>query len=283
MRYKLTIAYDGTLFHGWQRQAQPDGGELRTVQGVVRDAMVRALGQPVLLQGASRTDAGVHAEGQVAHFDAESRIPIERLADAVNARLPRDVEVREACETHATFHAIGDAVSKQYRYRLWTGRRRPLGERHNVYHCWTPLNLDAMQRAAAIIVGEHDFAAFAAAGHGRLSTVRTVHACAVEPHTDAHNPQLHIVVSGNGFLYNMVRIIAGTLVEVGRGRFEPSHIQTLFGTPDRSRAGPTLPPQGLCLEWIRYNMPAATGDEPSGPPAGRRDADRRASTDAPSP
>lgn len=259
-RYKLTIAYDGSDFHGWQRQTRPEGAELRTVQGVVTEAVVRAVAQPVRVQGASRTDSGVHAIGQVAHFDADTRIPTERVADAINARLPPDVEVRDARPVHPAFDACTDALEKQYRYRIWVGRRRPLGERHRVYHCFTPLDADRMRQAADLIVGEHDFAAFAAAGHGRESTIRTVTACEIEQHEGGAAPELHIVVRGNGFLYNMVRIIAGTLREVGRGRFDPSHIHTLLTEKRRDQAGPTLPPQGLCLEWIRYPDPPAKVD-----------------------
>ena len=258
MRYKLTIAYDGSAFHGWQAQEPPDAPPLRTVQGVVTDAIQRTLGHPVVVQGASRTDTGVHALGQVAHFDADTRIPIERLAMAINSRLEEDVEIRAAEGVHESFHAIRDAQSKQYRYRLWTGTHRPLALRELVYHCWTPLDLAAMNDAAGRLIGEHDFAAFAAAGHGRQTTVRTIHACRVEqppqspPGDELMGRQVHIVVSGNGFLYNMVRIIAGTLVEVGRGRFAADHIDRLLAEPNRRDAGPTLPPQGLCLEWIRY-------------------------------
>ena len=268
MRYRLTIAYDGSRYHGWQEQTAHDGAPtVPTVQAELRSALQVIARQPVNLSGASRTDAGVHALGQVAHFDAENlAVPIDRLARAINSRLPGDIEVREAAEVDPAFDAIGDAVEKQYRYRVWNAERRPLAYRHTVYHCWTPLDRSAMEKAASLLVGEHDFAAFTNAGHGRLSTVRSVLACAVErrPPTGAVHPdavahdEVHIVVRGDGFLYNMVRIIAGTLVEVGRGRFAPDHVRTLLGEPDRRRAGPTLPPDGLCLEWIRY-APPGTG------------------------
>ena len=251
-RHKLTLAYDGSAFHGWQRQAPPDGPELRTVQGVLTEALSVTMGQPIFVQGASRTDAGVHAAGQVAHFDADTRIPLERIPDAINARLPDDVEVLDACVVPDTFDACTGALEKQYRYRLWTSSRRPLGVRHLVHHCWTPLDAARMNTAAKLLIGEHDFAAFAAAGHGRESTVRTIFDCRVEPGGAPQSPELHVVVRGNGFLYNMVRIIAGTLVEVGRGRYEPDRITAMLAVKKRELAGPTLPPQGLCLEWIRY-------------------------------
>ncbi|HEX7010655.1 MAG TPA: tRNA pseudouridine(38-40) synthase TruA [Phycisphaeraceae bacterium] len=248
-RYKLTIAYDGTLFHGWQKQHPPGGEPLRTVQGVVEQAIQELLGQKIHLVGASRTDAGVHAMGQVAQFDAASPIPLERMAMAINARLPPDVEVRHVELAPPKFDCINDAVSKQYRYRIWHSEHRPLGLRNLVWHCWTPLDLGRMNDAAQRLVGMHDFAGLAAAGHNRRSTVRTIHHCAVERSTE---PQVHIVVQGDGFLYNMVRILAGTLVEVGRGLFEPERVDQILATGDRRLAGPTLPPQGLCLEWIKY-------------------------------
>lgn len=247
-RYKLIIAYDGTLFHGWQRQ-EPAGGEpLRTVQGVVEEAAMRTLRQKVNVVGASRTDAGVHALGQTAQLDVATRIPVERLADALNSRLPEDVEIRSAQFAPPGFEAISGARTKQYRYRMYIRPVRPLERRHYVYHCWTPLDVAKMRDAAARLIGEHDFAGLAAVDHNRLTTVRTIHDCSVEEAGD----ELHILVSGSGFLYNMVRIISGTLVEVGRGRFEPDVIDRILATRDRREAGPTMPASGLWLEWIKY-------------------------------
>jgi len=247
-RYRMTIAYDGALFHGWQKQHPPGREPLRTVQGTVEAALVDLLQQRIHLVGASRTDAGVHAQGQVAQFDAATRIPPDRITMAVNARLPDDVEVLSTQEAAPNFRAINDVESKQYRYRIWNTVRRPLWIRHCVWHCWTRLDIDRMNEAAARLIGTHDFAAFTTVHHNRTSTVRTIHQCYVT----AHAPEVHIVVQGDGFLYNMVRIIAGTLVEVGRGRFEPSQIDHAIATGDRRDTGPTLPPQGLILEWIRY-------------------------------
>lgn len=249
-RYKLVIAYDGTLFHGWQKQHPPGSEPLRTVQGVVEEVIARTVGQPVNLVGASRTDAGVHARGQVAQFDAACRIPVERLAEALNSRLPDDVQVLHAQYAPPGFEAISGAVSKQYRYRLFNSPLRPLEKRHYVYHCWHELDLAKMNDAAARLVGTHDFEGFSAAKHGRLSTVRTIFACEVVPHQE--DAEVHVVISGNGFLYNMVRIIAGTLVEVGRGKMPPSVIDEVLASKDRRLAGVTLPPTGLWLEWIRY-------------------------------
>ncbi len=262
-RYRLTIAYDGSAFHGWQKQEPPDGAEpLRTVAGVMEPVLARLLRQPITLVGASRTDAGVHALGQVAHFDAAAmRIPIERLAEAINSRLPRDVEVRGAQRVADDFHATRDALCKQYLYRIWNAPQRPLTLRHTVYHCWADLDTQRMNDAARRLVGTHDFEGLANAGHGRQSTVRTIFDCRVETQplaaagmrlAVAAGRLIDIVVQGDGFLYNMVRILAGTLLEVGRGRFEPDRIDRILAAADRREAGPTLPPDGLCLEWIRY-------------------------------
>lgn len=261
-RHKLTIAYDGSAFHGWQRQfvgdAPEDGAaageraELRTVQREVQRAVREVVREPVSVQGASRTDAGVHAKGQVASFtcsDDRRGAPEDRLALAINARLPGDALV-VACErVRDDFDPIGGCVSKGYRYTLHTGALRPLWDRSRVHHVWRPLDLAAMRAGAALLVGRHDFAGFAAAGHGRLSTVRTIHACEV---VEAGDERVGIDVSGDGFLYNMVRIIAGTLVEIGRGRRAPESVSRALESLDRRDAGPTLPPGGLCLEWIRY-------------------------------
>jgi tRNA pseudouridine38-40 synthase len=264
-RVKLTIAYDGSGFHGWQRQEPPGREPLRTVQGVMEQAFMRLLRHPVTITGASRTDSGVHALGQVAHLDTTTPIPPERLADAMNSRLPEDIEVRRAETVLDTFHAIRDVASKQYQYRIFNASRRPLLRRHMVCHTWQPLDARAMDAAAFRLVGTHDFEGFAAAGHGRESTVRTIHRCTTHREQD----DVLITVEGDGFLWNMVRIIAGTLVEVGRGKFEPSRIDDILATTDRQLAGPTLPPQGLCLVWIAYakgvESPGHEGTEGVGP------------------
>ena len=254
MRYKLTIAYDGTQFHGWQAQLPPGKPPLRTVQGVLRGALVQLMRQPVELTGASRTDSGVHAIGQVAHFDGDTTIPLDRLVPAINSRLPDDVAIRHVEPTHDQFESITDAISKQYRYRLWISPNQTIFERHFVHHCWDTLDVDRMTDAAARLIGEHDFAGFANADHNRQTTIRTIHDCHIQPDPTGA-PELHIVVSGDGFLYNMVRIIAGTLVEIGRGRREPELVDDILTERDRQRAGPTLAASGLCLEWIRYPDP----------------------------
>lgn len=290
-RYKLTLAYDGTDFCGWQKQfphedavsdapRMPDEAaadrpsaeearprvELRTVQAVLERAVQRVVHQPVAVLGASRTDSGVHANGQVAAFstiveeDARGRggWPVERgvpaLVRAINSRLPSDVLVRGAEVVADDFNPIGGAVSKGYTYSIWNARERTLWERRTSLHVWQPLDPGRMNAAAAEFIGEHDFAAFAAAGHGRATTVRTVHACGVsaEAPGEGGGRFIRVCVSGSGFLWNMVRIIAGTLVEAGKGRIAPEDIRRALRTGDRRKAGPTLPAHGLCLEWIRY-------------------------------
>ncbi len=252
-RVRLTVAYEGTDFHGWQAQEPPDAEPLRTVQGVLSECVTRVLRQPVVVTGASRTDAGVHALGQVAAFDAEFSMPIERLPLALTSRLPGDVQVRHAAIAADDFDPIADAVSKCYRYRLASAeppqRWPPLLERR--LEAWTraSLDLERMNAAAARLVGEHDFAGFAQIDHGRKTTVRTIHSCEVrEPRPGT----FEIDVAGSGFLYNMVRIIAGTLHEIGRGRCEPDRVDEILLGGDRRKAGPTMPAHGLCLLWIRY-------------------------------
>lgn len=259
-RYRLTIAYDGAGFHGWQRQEPADAPPLRTVQGVVQEAVCDLLGQRVEVVGASRTDSGVHAIGQVAAFTADVRVPLERLAQAITARLPRDVQVRRAERTHDGFDPICDARSKSYRYTIehtshphnpW-----PLFDRNLVFATPYSLDLDRMQDAARRMVGTYDCTSFAQADHGRSTTVRTIFDCIARSPSPR---RVEIDIAANGFLYNMVRIMAGTLVEVGRGRIEPADITSIIAARDRRLAGPTLPPQGLCLRWIWYG--AGTHDE----------------------
>lgn len=260
----MTIAYDGTEFHGWQRQTQPIAGaprdedgerprrELRTVQSVVEQAVREAVREDITLIGASRTDSGVHAWHQTAAFttsDERRGAPDERLAMAVNANLPSDVLVRDCVRTVDEFDPIADCVCKGYRYSLHVSRDRPLWDRRYVRHVWEDLDDETMGAAAQRLVGEHDFAAFASAGHGRESTVRNMISCDV---TRSSPERIWIDVAANGFLWNMVRIIAGTLLEVGRGKMTPEDVSRALETGDRRAAGPTLEPHGLCLMWARY-------------------------------
>lgn len=339
-RYKLTIAYDGTDFCGWQKQeppaphsfapippvtgasdsespastlapnlapnlspnlalAPPPPGktpiserdipmhappankvlgliepgasgiarlELRTVQAVVERAVRQIVREPVTLTGASRTDAGVHARGQVASFACSDGTgtqrgigwPIERGTDrlraALNGRLPADVLITAIEPCSIDFDPIRRATSKAYSYTIHDSRERPLWDRRFVSHVPFELNERAMHDAAQRLVGEHNFAAFAAAGHGRLTTVRSVFACDVArvQSDGGTSRRVRIDITGSGFLWNMVRIIAGTLSEVGRGRMTPEDVSRALESKRREDAGPTMPPEGLCLEWIRY-------------------------------
>ncbi len=263
-RYRLTIAYDGTSFHGWQKQSRPapelgvdEHGapkreHLRTVQQALEDAVREVVREPVDVKGASRTDSGVHAWHQTAAFTASDDrrgAPDERLAQAINANLPDDIVVRSAVRTHDGFDPIGDCICKGYRYSLHVAHRRPLWDRAFVRHVWEDLDHERMHEAALRIEGERDFAAFAAAGHGRETTVRNVLSCAV---TRPEPERIWIDVSADGFLWNMVRIIAGTLLEVGRGKMSPDDVSAALESLDRRKAGPTLEAHGLCLQWASY-------------------------------
>ena len=259
-RYKLTIAYRGTRYHGWQTQAVPEtwtgerpptGEGIATVQETLTRAMVDVVHHPVKLCGSSRTDAGVHAKGQVAHFDTPMvQIPPEGMRRAVNARLPDDILIRTIEPVPDTFDAIGDTVSKRYQYAIWRALDRPLFTPDLLWHRWQELNVDAMAAAARHFVGTHDFASFARPGHGRDSTIRTVLACDVS----ARGPRLVVGVDGSGFLWHMVRIMVGTLVEVGLGRTRPDEIPQMLAAKDRAAARPTAPPTGLYLQWIKYRQ-----------------------------
>ena len=259
-RYLLKLAYEGTEFSGWQAQhkAGVEVEALRTVQSIVQRAVREAIREPAVLVGASRTDAGVHAAGQVAAFtrsddpDAPGA-PEPSLLPAINSRLPEDVLALECRRVRACFDPISDASAKGYRYTIRDGAAKPLWDRRFVHHVQLrpgeALDVDAMRSAAIRLVGQHDFGAFAKAGHGRKTTMRTVHACDVTRQDDG---RITIDVSGNGFLHNMVRIVAGTLVEIGKGRIDASRIDGALRAGDRTLAGPTLGPTGLRLEWIEY-------------------------------
>lgn len=242
---KLTIAYHGRCFHGWQRQPG-----LRTVQGHVEEVAQRVLGEPLSVQGASRTDAGVHAQGQVAHFHTRSPIPVHNLRRAITHRLDDDVSLVHAETVTPEFHASRGALSKLYRYRIYQHERRPVESLLNglAWHVWTPIDFDALYEAAAALCGTHDFAGFASAGSPRENTIRTVR----HVHARRRFNLLLIDVCGDGFLYNQVRNMVGTLVEIGRGRWPVDRIDEILAARDRRLAGPTAPAHGLCLQWVRY-------------------------------
>jgi tRNA pseudouridine38-40 synthase len=264
-RYKLTIAYRGTRYHGWQSQPvmdtykgdpPPAGEGIPTVQGVLKSVIGEVVGHPIHLQGSSRTDSGVHAKGQVGHFDTTStHIPIEGLRRAVNARLPSDILVRTIEPVPDTFDAVRSTARKRYQFSIWNHKDRPVFFADLAWHRWHYLDVPKIRQAAEHFVGEHDFASFARPGHNRENTVRTIHACDVS----WRKPRLIIGVEGSGFLWNMVRIIVGTLVEVGLDRSQPDDIPGMIAARDRSAAGPTAPPHGLYLQWIQMK-PNVVGD-----------------------
>lgn len=242
-RIKLVTAYDGTNYHGSQIQ---NNGE--TIEGVLKTELSSLLKEEINLIGASRTDAGVHARGNVYVFDTESRIPPEKFAYALNARLPEDIRVQESCEVPADFHPRHQDTVKTYEYRI-LNRKLPLPE-YRLYAHFTYENLDVekMNAACRYFIGEHDFASFCAAGSQVESTVREVY----DLHVRKDGDLLTISVTGNGFLYNMVRIIAGTLMKVGGEHIAPEEIEGIIAGRDRQLAGPTAPAKGLTLVKIRY-------------------------------
>ncbi|UCD29584.1 MAG: tRNA pseudouridine(38-40) synthase TruA [Planctomycetota bacterium] len=243
----LLLAYDGTDFHGWQKQPG-----FRTVQDVLEQAVRRVVRHQVIIMGSGRTDAGVHASGQVANFETTCEIPCKNICKAVGSRLPKDVSLYHVCEVSTGFRASMDAISKLYRYTIYNDSQRPVERQRQryVYHFWHRLSLERMREAADYFLGEHDFAAFATQGHQRESTVRRVLRCEVYRYYD----EIRIDVEGEGFLYNQVRNMVGTLIEIGRGRWEPTAIEEIMASRDRSNAGPMAPARGLCLQWVRYDM-----------------------------
>lgn len=257
---KFILAYDGAAFGGWQRQ--PD---VRTVQAALEDALAPLAGRPVAVVGAGRTDAGVHAAGQVASVAMPGARPIEDIRRALNATLPADVRVLAVEEAPAGFDARRHARTKTYRYAIWNGRAVPPLARGLVWHVPSALDLDAMRAAAAVLVGRHDFAAFQSAGGSVSTTTRellTSSWIAVDREADPLGVLggadddgarlLRYEVTGTGFLRHMVRTLAGTMVDVGRGRWQPADVLRMLASRDRRSAGETAPAQGLTLWKVDY-------------------------------
>jgi len=241
---KLTIQYDGSRYHGWQTQPGK-----RTIQGELVEAVSNLVGVRTYVHGASRTDAGVSALGQVALFEIDSPIPTENFPKAINGRLPRDIVVTSAEEVPGGFDLMGGVKSKLYRYTIYTGRHRPVLRLNQCWHIPKKLDVEAMNQAAKLLVGTKDFKSFASAADRREDSVRTIFRCDVT----AEDKWIYIDVEGDSFLYNMVRNIVGTLVEVGRGRWKPEKINEILEAKDRTAAGPLAPAHGLCLMWIKYD------------------------------
>ncbi len=247
---RVQVAYDGSRFFGWQRQ---DGFE--TVQEALEDALEALLGDKIIVHGAGRTDTGVHALRQVASFHVDTRLDDERLLHALNAHLVEGVVARRLETCADDFHAQFDARGKRYLYRVVTGRFAPPFGRAHAHWVRDPLDLAAMRAAAARMVGERDFSAFANAGSPRKSNVRRL----ASVHVVARRRGFGVVVQGSGFLYNMARTIAGTLLHVGRGRMTPDEVEAALAARDRDRAGPTAPAQGLYLLRVLYREPVFAG------------------------
>ncbi len=242
---RLLLCYDGTDFHGWQ--VQPG---MRTVQSEMEDRLRRVLRHPIALIASGRTDSGVHASGQVANVVTSSNLPCVKIRAALGARLPGDLDIRAVSDVSRSFHATRSAQSKLYRYRILNDHRRPVNtwSQRYCHHFWERLDIDRMRTAASMFVGEHDFTSMATTGCVRQSMVRRVTRCDVNRHLD----EVHIDVEGTGFLHNQVRIMVGTLLEIGRGRWEPETVARVLASRDRTLAGPTAPAHGLCLQWVRY-------------------------------
>lgn len=255
---RLTLAYDGTNFRGWQSQTKG-----RTVQGVIENAIERITGARPRVLASGRTDAGVHALGQVVAFRTESTLTTETMVKALNAVLPEDVVVLAADEVPPTFHPIRDARCKRYRYVIDDGPVRPVLFRHFVWHYPRRLDVERMQQAAAKLVGKHDFAAFEASGAKRKTTVRSVSELTVGRACPSVPSFILFEIEADGFLYNMVRNIVGSLVEIGRGARPPEWIEDVLLSRDRRHAGPTAPPRGLFLVSVTYNhLPTISAPSP---------------------
>jgi tRNA pseudouridine38-40 synthase len=241
---KLTLSYDGTDFYGWQTQPG-----FRTVQETLEEAYRKVTGEEVRLNVSGRTDAGVHALGQVVNFFTLSQHPAPVLRRAVNANLPEDVQVREAVDVPEAFDANLDALGKRYRYVIQDGPLPNLFMRRYCCHSKAHLDRDAMSRAARVLVGWHDFSSFETSGAPRMSSVRTITHLAI----NRVGEWIWIDVEADGFLYNMVRAIAGTLINVGRGYWPEERVAEIIRAEDRAQAGPTAPAQGLFLMRVRYD------------------------------
>lgn len=242
-RIMLRVAYDGTNYCGWQ--IQPNGV---TIEEELNHHLSALLGERITVTGASRTDSGVHALGNVAVFDTNARMPGEKISFALNTRLPDDIRIQESKEVPADFHPRKCKSHKTYEYRI-LNRTFPIPSyRLNSHFCYIPLDAEAMKRAGEYLVGEHDFASFCSTGTQAKTTVRSLEELKVRKEGD----MITIRVRGTGFLYNMVRIIAGTLMEVGKGAYPPEKVKDILEARDRTAAGGTAPARGLTLVGIEY-------------------------------
>jgi tRNA pseudouridine38-40 synthase len=252
--FKLTLAYDGTDFAGWQWQPKQ-----RTIQDELQSALERiTLDRPHIF-ASGRTDAGVHALGQVVSFDSATRLSPAELTKALNAELPEDIHVFEVERAPDGFHAQKDAIGKRYRYLLEDGRPRDLFARNYLWHIRERLDVEAMQAAATALVGTHDFLSYEGGGSCRLTTVRTIYDLFIERRPSELTERVVVEVAANGFLFNMVRKIVGTLVQVGRGKQAIDWPAKVLELRDRSKSGMTAPAQGLYLVGVQYEEASERG------------------------
>lgn len=249
--YKLTLAYDGSRYDGWQKQGNTD----RTIQGRLETLVSRLAGEPTEVHGAGRTDAGVHAEGQVCSFHLRKDWQEDVLRDTINEYLPADIAVLEVEKVPERFHARLWAVGKTYCYRIRTSRVKDVFERNYVYQYGRPLDIQAMREAAEYFIGEHDFKSFCSNKRMKKSTVRRLYGIEIKADAD----EIRIYFHGEGFLYNMVRILTGTLLEVGAGTRRPDSMSEILAAGDRQAAGVTAPPQGLTLCRVYYEKEEIPG------------------------
>ncbi len=259
---KLTVSYDGTDFAGWQTQHGSP-----TVQAALEEAIEKITGARPSTLASGRTDAGVHALGQVVGFRTESQLPPAVLQRALNAKLPRSVAVLDVAEVHAGFHATHDALRKRYRYVIHDGPVRDvLARRYAWHYAHGQLDVEAMQRAANALVGTHDFSSFETTGSPRKTSVRTVYELRIERGRGEGERFVTLEIEANGFLYNMVRTIVGTLVDVGRGARPEAWPGEVLQAMDRRRAGRTAPPQGLFLVHVCYPQDRKPCESPTSSP-----------------
>ena len=242
-RYKLLVAYDGTAYCGWQRQIEP----VVTVQRTIEKAVGYIVDHPVTVIGSSRTDTGVHAQGQIAVMTVNTHLDAQRLRLAINSRLPADILIREIEPVDDSFN-IRSARTKRYRYLIWADRDRPIFYRHYVYHHYRHLEMPVMQEACRLYEGKHDFIAFRGRKDDRQTTVRDIFHCSIH----RRGPIIIFAVEGSGFLYHMVRTMVGTVLEIGRGQGDPRRVTELLASGDRAKVGPCAPASGLALQWIRF-------------------------------
>ncbi len=245
VNYKITIAYDGTKYRGWQVLGDSD----LTIQGKLQDLLGKLTGQPVEVIGSGRTDAGVHAACQVANFHVDNQFSKEAIMEAFERYLTEDIAVTSIEEVDDRFHARYNAVSKTYRYRIHNGKTKDVFARRYVYHYEQPLDMDAMRKAASYLLGTHDFRSFCGNKKMKKSTVRTITDITISKVGD----EIVLDYTGDGFLQNMIRILTGTLIEVGDGRRAATEIPEILAALDRQAAGYTAPPQGLILMGVTYD------------------------------